>query len=50
VIAQWENEGISLSVLSMTWAVIAQWENEGISLSVLSRKVYPADYALPTRC
>jgi len=47
MIAQWENECISLSVLSLTarhdssspwpgWVMIAQWENEFISLSVLS--------------
>jgi len=36
MIAQWENECISLSVLSMTWDMIAQWENESDSLSVLS--------------
>jgi len=35
MIAQWENECISLSVLSMAWVMIAQWENECISLSVL---------------
>ena len=34
--AQWENECISLSVLSMARVMIAQWENECISLSVLS--------------
>jgi len=34
--AQWENECISLSVLSMTRVMIAQWENEWISRSVLS--------------
>jgi len=36
MIAQWENECISLSVLSMARVIIAQWENERISLSVLS--------------
>jgi len=36
MIAQWENECISLSVLSMARVMIAQWENECISLSVLS--------------
>jgi len=35
-IAQWENECISLSVLSMALIMTAQWENECISLSVLS--------------
>ena len=35
MIAQWENECISLSVLSMAQVMIAQWENECISLSVL---------------
>ena len=35
-IAQWENECISLSVLSVARVMIAQWENECISLSVLS--------------
>jgi len=35
MIAQWENECISLSVLPVTRAMIAQWENECISLSVL---------------
>jgi len=34
--AQWENECISLSVLSVAPVMIAQWENECISLSVLS--------------
>jgi len=34
--AQWENECISLSVLSMARVMIAQWENEYISPSVLS--------------
>jgi len=33
--AQWENESISLSVLSMARVMIAQCENECISLSVL---------------
>ena len=32
MIAQWENECISLSVLSVAWVMIAQWENECISL------------------
>ena len=36
MIAQWENECISLSVLSMARVMIIQWENECISLSVLS--------------
>jgi len=36
MIAQWENECISPSVLSMVRVVIAQWENECILLSVLS--------------
>ena len=36
MIAQWENECISLSVLSVARVMIAQWENECISLSVLS--------------
>ena len=36
MIARWENECISLSVLSEIQAMIAQWENECISLSVLS--------------
>jgi len=42
--AQWENECISLSVLSMVRVIIAQWENECISLSVLSmvRVQFPA--------
>ena len=35
MIAQWENECISLSVLFVATAMIAQWENECISLSVL---------------
>ena len=35
-IAQWENECISLSVLSAARVRKAQWENECISLSVLS--------------
>ena len=34
--AQWGNEWISLSVLSVARVMIAQWENEWISLSVLS--------------
>jgi len=33
MIAQWENECISLSVLFIARAMIAQWENECISLS-----------------
>jgi len=33
IIAQWENECISLSVLSVARVMIAQWENECISLS-----------------
>ena len=36
MISQWENECISLSVLSMALVMISQWENECISLSVLS--------------
>jgi len=36
MITQWENEWISLAVLSMTRVMIAQWENEWISLAVLS--------------
>ena len=36
MMAQWENEWISLPVLSVARAMIAQWENEWISLSVLS--------------
>ena len=36
MIAQWENECISLSVLSVAQVMIAQWENECISVSVLS--------------
>ena len=36
MIAQLENEWISLPVLSMARVMIAQWENECISLSVLS--------------
>ena len=36
LIAQWENECISLSVLSVAQVMIAQWKNECISLSVLS--------------
>jgi len=32
MIAQGENECISLSVLSVTWDMIAQWENECIPL------------------
>jgi len=35
MIAQWENEWISLFVLSVAKAMIAQWENKCISLSVL---------------
>jgi len=34
--AQWEDECISLSVLSMARAMIGQWEKECISLPVLS--------------
>jgi len=43
-ISQWENEGISLSVLSVVQVMIAQWENEGISLSVffVARVQFPA--------
>ena len=33
--SQWENEFISLSLLSVARFVIAQWESECISLSVL---------------
>ena len=36
LIAQWENECISQSVLLVAWGMIAQWENECIPLSVLS--------------
>jgi len=36
MIARWENECVSLSVLSVARVMIAQWENECISLSVLS--------------
>ena len=36
MIAQWENECISLSVLPVGRVMIAQWENECIPLSVLS--------------
>ena len=36
MIAQWENECISLSVLSVVRVMIAQWENERVSLFVLS--------------
>jgi len=36
MIAQWENECISLSILSVARVMIAQWENECISLSILS--------------
>jgi len=36
MIPKWENEWISLSVLSMVRVLTAQWENEWISLSVLS--------------
>ena len=36
LIAQWDNECISLSVFSMVRVTIAQWENECISLSDLS--------------
>jgi len=36
MIAQWKNEWISQSVLSVTRVMIAQWENECISQSVLS--------------
>jgi len=36
MIGQWENECISLSVLSMTRVMIAQWNDECIPLSVLS--------------
>jgi len=35
MVAQWENECISLPVLSMARVMVAQWENECISLSVL---------------
>ena len=35
MIAQWENECISLSVLSMTWVMIAQWENECLTVCPL---------------
>jgi len=36
MIAQWENETVSLSVLSVVRVMITQWENDCISLSVLS--------------
>ena len=36
MIAQWENDCISLSVLSVARVMVAQWENECISVSVLS--------------
>ena len=36
MIAQWENECISLSVLSEARVMTAQWENKWVSLSVLS--------------
>ena len=36
MIAQWKNDCISLSVLSVARVMIAQWKNECISLSVLS--------------
>jgi len=44
MIAQWENECISLSVLPVARVMIAQWENGCISLSVLSmaRVQFPA--------
>ena len=42
MIAQWENECISLSVLSVARVIIAQWENECISPSVLSVALVPA--------
>ena len=44
IIAQWENECISLSVLSMGLIMIAQWEYECISLSILpvARVQFPA--------
>jgi len=35
MIAEWENECISLSVLTVARVMIAQWENERLSLSVL---------------
>jgi len=35
MIAQWENECIPLTDLSVARTMIAQWENECISLSVL---------------
>jgi len=35
MIAQWENECISLSVLSVVRVMVAQWGNEYISLYVL---------------
>ena len=62
LIAQWENECNSQSVLSMARAMIAQWENECTSLSVIpvarvqfpatvgySRDFSLADRILPTR-
>jgi len=35
MIAEWENECISLSVLTVARVMIAQWDNERLSLSVL---------------
>jgi len=32
MVAQWENECISLSVLTVARVMIAQWENECVSL------------------
>jgi len=62
MIAQWENECISLCVLPMARVMIAQWENACISLCVLpvARVHFPAvaeyfkglslaDRTLPTR-
>ena len=44
--AQWENECISLSVLSVARVMTAQWENECISPPVLSvaQILFPAEY------
>jgi len=44
MIAQWENECISQSILSVARIMIVQRENEGVSLSILSaaRVQFPA--------
>jgi len=39
MVAQWENECISLSTLSMARVMVAQWENECIALSDYSRSL-----------